>query len=252
MGNALELWDGDPASLREIAIVVMESVCGQFSELAAVRAAGFYDDLRAMYSVGDSFRAVPLPGRNPAATEGAVRAFISLVAKSGDVDGFVSRLVDRADYECRVAANECVARNAMRDPLKPRYARVPTGVETCGFCLMLASFGFNYRTAEAAGHAHKGCDCRVVPEFGPSSIRGYDPDAMYARFNECLDALGGRDGIYADWKAMDEEERRSYIDAHGGKAGEAYDAYVNKRLAAEIESRDATWFLGMKPRNLTR
>lgn len=50
-----------------------------------------------------------------------------------------------------------------------RYARVPQGVETCDFCLMLASRGFVYLTAESAAgwnHTHRDCDCIVVPGVG--------------------------------------------------------------------------------------
>lgn len=46
-----------------------------------------------------------------------------------------------------------------------RYARIPQGLETCDFCLMLASRGFVYLTPESAegwNHTHRGCDCIVV------------------------------------------------------------------------------------------
>lgn len=49
------------------------------------------------------------------------------------------------------------------------YARVPTGRETCGFCIMLAGRGAAYKTAKSAGKAalgasfHDRCDCKVVP-----------------------------------------------------------------------------------------
>lgn len=48
------------------------------------------------------------------------------------------------------------------------FARVPTGTETCTFCLMLASRGAVYHTRKTAGewrHFHRGCDCKVVPSF---------------------------------------------------------------------------------------
>lgn len=71
--------------------------------------------------------------------------------------------------------------------------------ETCEFCLMLASFGFYAKTEEAAEHSYAHCDCRIVPGFdGVTTVKGYDPDGMYERYNDCLTALGGRDGIASD------------------------------------------------------
>ncbi len=68
-----------------------------------------------------------------------------------------------------------------------RYARVPTGDTTCAFCLMLASRGFVYHSAESAGEFdsyHPHCDCQVVASFdeGASEIEGYDPDEYYAMY----------------------------------------------------------------------
>lgn len=40
--------------------------------------------------------------------------------------------------------------NAARDPLRPKWARVPSGTETCQFCLMLASRGFAYTSEKSA------------------------------------------------------------------------------------------------------
>ncbi|AOZ62833.1 capsid maturation protease [Rhodococcus phage Partridge] len=77
------------------------------------------------------------------------------------------------------------------------WARVPTGRETCGFCLMLVSRGPVYRSAEAAGlrlgnsdaikalqgdldvseymdQWHPGCDCKTVPVFKLSDWPGRD------------------------------------------------------------------------------
>src|SRR5699024_3663886 len=61
------------------------------------------------------------------------------------------------------------------------FARVPTGAETCEFCLMLASRGFVYKTSSSAGELakfHGDCDCAIVAEDGviPDD---YDPDELY-------------------------------------------------------------------------
>lgn len=48
------------------------------------------------------------------------------------------------------------------------WARVATGLETCGWCLTLVSRGPVYHSKETAGgnwEFHDGCDCKVVPVF---------------------------------------------------------------------------------------
>ena len=88
-------------------------------------------------------------------------------------------------------------RNAQRDGRRGvRYARVPTGAETCTFCRMLASRGFVYKTAKSAGqfnHFHRGCDCRVAASTDADGLEGYDPDRereLWQRFEE-IDAGEG-------------------------------------------------------------
>lgn len=64
------------------------------------------------------------------------------------------------------------------------FARVATGRETCGFCLMLVSRGPVYKTFESAGGSddfrddfmkkwHPNCDCKVVPVFAETDWPGY-------------------------------------------------------------------------------
>lgn len=186
--------------LREIMVEAMDQVCGSISDMAASRAADFYDEVR-VASVGAALGAEPLSGRVPEATEGAVRAGIQSVVETGVVAQFGRFLTARVDYETKRAAGESIYRNGLRDPLKPRYARVPSGSETCAFCIMLASRGFVYHDAKKAGegdHYHPNCDCRIVPGFdhyysgtsrrksASTEVEGYDMDALYDRYVEDL------------------------------------------------------------------
>lgn len=58
----------------------------------------------------------------------------------------------------------------LKDPTRPRWARVPKGSDPCAFCVMLAGRGFAYRSEETAsfgGTFHNGhCHCLVVPSWG--------------------------------------------------------------------------------------
>ena len=251
IGQVIAEWDGeDVADLRTAAFAVLDALLSTYTDLSAARAAEFYDASREAQMVRRKYRAVVDSRRDPKATEGAIRAIVQFAA-DGDVERFRREALDRVDTEMRRAANQCVAYNAGRDPAKPLYARVPVG-ETCGFCLMLASFGFQYTSESAASHSHRKCNCRVVPSFGEATVRGYDPEQMYGRFHECLSTLGGRDGIRAEWDALPKEYRDSYIAKHGNKAGDAFDAYVNKRVSDEIETRDPEWFTTGKIPEITK
>ncbi len=174
----------DVADLRDKAIEAMEAVCGASSEMAAALAAEFYDEVREL-ALGEALGADADPARDPGRTEGAVRAIVQDVVDGKPWEGFVAKLADRASYEVMRAAGECVRANAARDPSSERWARVPSGSETCRFCLMLASRGFAYSSAEAAGsdgHYHPNCDCRIVPGFDGMEVEGYDPDELYRQW----------------------------------------------------------------------
>ena len=89
------------------------------------------------------------------------------------------------------------------------YARVPTGAETCTYCMMLASRGFVYRSAESAGHAdHRGCNCMIVAgRYGLSTVDGIDQDAQYECWRE-LEALEAYANKHPDEIDAEELERR--------------------------------------------
>lgn len=78
------------------------------------------------------------------------------------------------------------------------YARVPTGAETCAWCLMLASRGPVYerdsatRTRDGRRY-HDDCDCQPVPVASEDDYpEGYDPDALYEQYENARANAGGR------------------------------------------------------------
>lgn len=171
----------DVADLREKVIAALEPLLASATDRAAAIAASFYDSIREQ-AIGSAFGAEACSMREPAATEGAIRAIVKGAEGGGALAAIVPKLLLRVDYEVKRAAGECMAENARRDGACTGYARVPTGAETCDFCIMLASRGFVYRSAQTAGvdgHYHAGCDCRVVPGFDGMEVEGYDPDLYY-------------------------------------------------------------------------
>lgn len=186
----------DVASIREQVISIMQTYCGASATMSARLAAEFYDGLRAEFGIDDGYQAVVEPLVEPEATEGAVRAFMQDLVDEKPVEQFIGKCSDRLDYESRKSANRCIQRNVSRDPKKPKWARVPTGTETCTFCIMLASRGFVYGNEDLASHAHANCDCRVVPSWDKTraAVEGYDPDALFDRWKK-FEAIDNRDDL---------------------------------------------------------
>lgn len=66
------------------------------------------------------------------------------------------------------------------------WARVPSGPETCKFCLLLASRGGVYHSEQFGINGqgyHGSCDCVPVLTRGPDDLpAGYDPAGLYDRY----------------------------------------------------------------------
>lgn len=145
-----------------------------YGEAAAALACEMYD-LIARKSGKDLPPAVPAPTPPMHEVAKAVRG----TGKSGNpelVVDAVERLVKRTGVDTTML-------NALRDGAE--WAWIPHG-DTCAFCLMLASNGWQ-RASKAAmkdGHAkhiHANCDCTYAVSFnGKTSVAGYDP-SQYQR-----------------------------------------------------------------------
>lgn len=105
--------------------------------------------------------------------------FVRSVVDTVGSGAFERELAGRVDHEVKRSANLATATLAQMDPRKPKWARVPSGHETCGFCIMLASRGYEHHSEETASHAPPHCDCRVVQGYEGAQIEGYDPDVYY-------------------------------------------------------------------------
>lgn len=164
------------ADCRAIVVEAMQAVMPGYTALAAQASADLYDAVREA-SVGEALGAVAESGYSPEATDGAVRAGVQKIVDGKAVEVFNDYVLQRADYEIKRAANYCVTANGARDPMKPKYARVPTGAETCDFCLMLASRGFVYHSTSstAVDHTHASC---VLPGTKLGSV---DANALLRR-----------------------------------------------------------------------
>lgn len=149
------------AECRELVLQALAAVMPTHTDMAAQASADFYDAARELV-VGEKMGAKAISDYDPRKTEGAVRGFVRFVLRD-DVQTFNDQVLQRIDYEMKRSANMSVVENGRRDPKRVRYARVPTGAETCDFCLMLASRGFVYQSEStaSASHVHAGC---VLPD----------------------------------------------------------------------------------------
>lgn len=104
----------------------------------------------------------------PGSVDDVARYQAKKLAKEGDV-AFARACGEFARNDAFRSLNETIIANVGRDRDKgAMFARVPTGTETCAFCLILASRGAVYhsrKTAGERGRFHRGCDCKVVPSF---------------------------------------------------------------------------------------
>ena len=207
------------ARCRDLVIQALAIVLPAYTTMAAQVAADFYDASREL-AVGERMGAKAISGYDEARTAGAVRAFVRFVA-AGRVETFNEQVLQRVDYEMKLSAANSTIENGRRDRRRPRYARVPTGSETCDFCLMLASRGFVYRSESTAamGHVHANCDCRVVAGWDGMEVGDYDPRSIYDRWQDAIDAKAKeraeRNGTTAS------EERAAIMAAYGRAAKNA-------------------------------
>lgn len=207
------------AQCRDLVLQALAAVMPTYTTMAAQASADFYDAARELV-VGERMGAQAISDFDMRKTEGAVRGFVRFVLRD-DVQTFNDQVLQRIDYEMKRSANMSVVENGRRDPKRVRYARVPTGAETCDFCLMLASRGFVYQSegTAGAGHTHYACDCRCVPGWDGMEVEGYDPRQIYDRWQDAIDAKAKeraeRNGTTVS------EERAAIMAAYGRAAKNA-------------------------------
>lgn len=195
------------AQAREAVIAAMEGTLQVACDSAAALAAEWYDEQAAASGTAlDS--AITSTVYTKEALEEAVR-YAARHLVDGDRQGFAKICGDYAADQARRSVNETIVRNAGRDKDRGvRFARVPTGAETCAFCFMLATRGAVYWSRESAGELeryHHHCDCKVVQGYGAKRydeiVEGWKPDEAYDRLKLIEQQCGAKAGN--EWKAND-------------------------------------------------
>lgn len=184
-----------------------------------------------------------------------VRYFANSLVK-GDIVDFGHSVRDITQYYVKRCAFDNMLTNCKKNKL--RYARVPSGLETCAFCFMLASRGFVYHTesdAGGSGHSyHQHCDCIIVPGFHESEldpdgqIEGYKPNELYERYKDCKRAVTDPDGSWSyRWFKENYVEAGKYEDTPEG-----WERWKRNQLVKEIRTRDFNWLWTGKPTSYSK
>ena len=196
--------DATVAEKREAAKLIMEGFVQAYDDKAAEFASQWYD-YRAEQGGARLKQAVTMTVYEPGSVDDVARYQAKKLAKEGDAT-FARACGEFARNDAFRSLNETIIANVGRDRDKgAMFARVPTGTETCTFCLMLASRGAVYHSRKTAGewrHFHRGCDCKVVPSFegDPDAelVQGVKPRELYER----IVLMERRTGLsFADSKA---------------------------------------------------
>ena len=180
--------DATVAEKREAAKLIMEGFVQAYDDKAAEFASQWYD-YRAEQGGARLKQAVTMTVYEPGSVDDVARYQAKKLAKGGDA-AFARACGEFARNDAFRSLNETIIANVGRDRDKgAMFARVPTGFETCTFCLMLASRGAVYHTRKTAGEwrrFHRGCDCKVVPSFegDPEAelVQGVKPRELYERY----------------------------------------------------------------------
>lgn len=189
------LWNSvqklSPKFQRDLLLDTIPALVRKYGNVAATAAADWYEQIRAK-NIKGSYQATVADTFPDQGIMDTLRWKAGTLWDNPDVfnnfiQGSLSRWV-------QYAGRETIARNIRKDPAKPRWARVPNG-KTCAFCEMLSSRGWVYTSPEKAGAGgnrfHPGDDCQIVPEWDRKNthLKGYDPDAMYKRYQEAREII---------------------------------------------------------------
>jgi hypothetical protein len=165
----------DRTDVRELQARLAEmwpELVGTYGEMAGVVAADLFESWAYDLSLRPKVvhvAAVDVPRANARMRWGTVQT---------DVAG---NLVVLLDELVKQPARSLIQKSAIASG--GGWARVPTGAETCAFCLMLASRGGVYSSARTAGRDrkyHGDCDCMPTLVRNPTDYpAGYDPNALY-------------------------------------------------------------------------
>jgi len=194
-----------PEAARDALLEGLPYLTDQYGDIAALGAASWYDEQRALAGLPGASRAVMAPAVSHDAVQGAVR-YAAGHLFTDQPTGTFDYLRIAADKYALQPGRNTIAFSSAADGVA--WARVPRGEKTCAFCLAMASRGFVYHSEASAGGDGEGyhgdCHCVPTPEFDRHGIEGYDPDALRVQY---LDAEHqGSGGLSSTLSALRQQQ----------------------------------------------
>ena len=183
LAGALSMLNVDSPSFRDSVAGLFEYHARVSAEAAAEIARAFYQGASA-YLTGEVPDVEAISGFEPDAAYAAAYAIEDSTASQADM---TRQLGNALGYQINRAAGVATRNCGKQDRRRPKFARVPTGAETCAWCITMAGLGFHYMSEETASHTHSGCDCRIVPSFDGSGVGGYDSTTYRDQWREAND-----------------------------------------------------------------
>ncbi|MBM6699914.1 hypothetical protein H7U32_06255 [Bifidobacterium pullorum subsp. saeculare] len=240
-----KIWDSvmvryydDPAAQRDALLELVSALAGKYADVDGVAAAEWYETMRLKWFDDDFEVSVGYDDATRWIREGIRTQAGALWGD--DPDKLRRYMMASMERWVKQGGRDTITRNVERDPRKPRFARVPQG-PTCGWCIMLASRGWVYSSAEAAGELrkyHNDCNCEIVPSWGKDKpiVEGYDPDDLYQRYLKCRETVeDGLESRYPDERIMvvDRKTRE--------RRWENLNEFTARMIAREMDWRDHRW-----------
>lgn len=181
---------GSPESIRNTLLAVVPDMVEQYGDIAATASAEWFERVYGNAAV----MARPMD-----------RVYVEKGVKSAsghlwraDTASTLAALDVKLDKWVKQTGRESVRMSADRHGYM--WARVPSGRETCTWCLILASRGGVYSSQQSASQRgdgdryHGACDCQAVAIRDQEDYpAGYDPDELYDVYSASRDAAGSDD-----------------------------------------------------------
>lgn len=171
---------GIPSTQAEMDALIEAAyvISTKYGQAAAALAAQWYDATAVLQGV----TVPPALPSDPATISEVAKAVVgtSKIGNEEIIAASVGRLV-------KMAGVDTTMQNALRDGAE--WAWIPVG-ETCAFCMMLASRGWQYASKKAiknghAEHIHANCDCTYTIRFDHfSNVEGYNSDEYLAKYQD--------------------------------------------------------------------
>lgn len=196
----------NPYQMRDDLLEVVPMMAETYAPIGVQMGLEWYEEMAIASGASASFRALTPPPLNllEAVTKAVRYAAGHLFLDKPDPEKTLSVLNTKMDKFVKEPGRQTVIYNADNDD-NAIWVRVPTGDETCSFCLVLATRGVAgpaYSTERSAGSKvygeenlfHGDCDCEVVRLGRDDEYpKGYVPEELYDFYKESTKRVGAND-----------------------------------------------------------